>query len=64
MNELQPHQLDQALFNESVDQRKPFRQFMDDTVMPNAGMIAAPPMMAISALANLKRTTNLTQVPQ
>jgi len=64
MNELQPYHLDQAMFQEQPDQRKPLRQFIDDTVLPNAGMLVAPPMMAISALANIQRNPRLTEVPQ
>ncbi len=64
MNELQPQQLDQLRFdqNQPLDTRKPLRQFIDDKLMPNLGMIAAPPLALAGALANIKRVPRLTNV--
>jgi len=61
---LTPFQLDQSLYQEPKDDRKPLRQFIDDKLMPNIGMIAAPPLAAMSMLGNLQRTPKITQVPQ
>lgn len=61
MNELTPKELDQNLY-QIPDNRKPVRQFIDDKVMPNLGMIAAPPMAAISALSHLQRVPKIINV--
>lgn len=65
MNELTPQHLDQMAYQSPqppVDDRKPLRKFIDDTVMPNMGMIAAAPMAAISALSNLQRVPRMINV--
>lgn len=55
MNNLEPAQLDQMMFdqNQPTDTRKPFRQFVDDKLIPYGGMTAAVPLGAAQALGGI-----------
>jgi hypothetical protein len=62
MNELTPNNLDQTLYAEQPEQRKPLREFIDNKLLPNLGAIAAPPMAAVSSLAHLQRIPRVINV--
>lgn len=55
MNELNPAQVDQMMFdqNQPTDTRKPFRQFVDDKLIPYGSMAAAVPLGAAQALGGI-----------
>lgn len=55
MNNLNPTQLDQMMFdqNQPTDTRKPLRQFVDDKLIPYGGMAAAVPLGAAQALGGI-----------
>jgi hypothetical protein len=61
MNPLTPQELDAARFQ---DPRKPLRQFIDDKILPNVGMVMAPPVAAFNAIRNLKRSANIIPIPK
>lgn len=62
MNELNPAQVDQMMFdqNQPTDTRKPFRQFVDDKLIPYGGMVAAAPLATASAVGNILSGAQLT----
>lgn len=62
MNELNPAQVDQMMFdqNQPTDTRKPFRQFVDDKLIPYGGMAAAVPLGAANAVGNILSGAQLT----
>jgi hypothetical protein len=39
-------------------------QFIDDKILPNVGMVMAPPVAAFNAIRNLKRSANIIPIPK
>ena len=61
MNDLIPGQIDQQMFAENIptDGRKPFRQFVDDKLIPYGGMALGVPLAAGKAVGNLLSNNDL-----
>ncbi len=62
MNELNQAQLDQTRFEQNLpmDTRKPFRQFVDDKLIPYGGALAAVPLGIAGGVANIASKASLT----
>lgn len=62
MNELNQTQLDQTRFDQNIpmDSRKPFRQFVDDKLIPYGGALAAVPLGIVGGVANIASKASLT----
>lgn len=58
MNELTPNTVDQL----RTDDRKPFRQFVDDKLIPYGGTLAAIPMGIAQGIGNVAANASLTPI--
>lgn len=62
MNELNQTQIDQTRFDQNIpmDTRKPFRQFVDDKLIPYGGAMAAVPLGIAGGIVNIASKASLT----